>query len=177
MGGETVTARPGTFARIDREWSGTTEVTVRLPMRFRVESAGFDSVSLHRGPLLYGVNIPETWTKLRGEEPAADWQVLPRGVWNLVPNLPEDFTALDKALSRRDRSGDEQVPFAPEMAPLRVEWPATRLEQWGGGVQRRRRFAARSRRTRRTKSLKRWSACSASGPVIPRRGLIPFPLG
>ena len=58
--GETIHAQPGTLARIDREWSGMTQIIARLPMRFRAEPAGFDSVSLHRGPLLFAVNIPET---------------------------------------------------------------------------------------------------------------------
>lgn len=132
VGGDTRQPAPGSLAQVEREWASSTEVRVHLPMRFRTEPAGFDSISVHRGPLLFAVNIPETWEKLRGEEPTADWQVMPKGAWNVVPRIDMgQLDLLDAALVEADASRlNAAAPFAPDRAPLRLTLPATVEDRW-----------------------------------------------
>ena len=79
----------GDFVTIAREWSGTTEVRLRLPMRVQLWQGFNDSVALRRGPLVYALRIGEEWRKLKGAEPFADWEVYPKTPWNFrAPGRP-----------------------------------------------------------------------------------------
>jgi hypothetical protein len=49
----------GTFAIVNRLWKSGDEVQVRLPMRIRIERGINQSVSIHRGPLVFSLGITE----------------------------------------------------------------------------------------------------------------------
>jgi DUF1680 family protein len=122
-----VALEPGTFARLEREWSGTTEVVLRLPLRARVERRPRGAVAIKRGPLLYGLQIGEDWRYLKGERPHADWEIYPTTPWNyalaLDPELPE------VALHFEERAVGER-PFSPEGAPVVARVKGRRVPGW-----------------------------------------------
>jgi hypothetical protein len=122
-----IVLEPGTFARLDREWSGATEVVLRLPMRARVERRPRGAVAIKRGPLLYGLQIGEDWRYLKGERPHADWEVYPTTPWNyalaLDPQQPQaGFQFEERAVGER--------PFSPEGAPIVAHVRGRRVPGW-----------------------------------------------
>lgn len=74
--------RPGSFARIERNWLPGDRVEVSLPMLPRVSRWFNRSVALERGPLVFSLSPGESWVKLRDRGFTADWQVFPLGPWN-----------------------------------------------------------------------------------------------
>ena len=120
-------AAPGTVHVLDRTWNPGDAVTLRLPMAVRLERRPRGAVAVHRGPLVFSLQIGEAFTHLRGEKPHADWEVSPTTAWNyglaLGRRTPEEAFAV-----RESPVGP--VPFAPDAAPVTLSAPARRLPQW-----------------------------------------------
>ncbi len=113
----------GAFHRIERLWRDGDEVRLDLPMPVRAAAGHEGLLSVHRGPLLFGLKIGEDWRKIGGVEPHADWEVYPTTPWNYaLVGAPEE--------ARVERRRVGVVPFAPEAAPVRLTLPARRLPQW-----------------------------------------------
>ena len=112
--------RPGTFHRVEREWRGTTELALRLPMRVAASRRYNDAVALERGPLVYALKIGEAWTRVNADKPGrepphADWEVRPTIPWNYALALDPRDPAAGVAFEERPL-GDR--PFSPEGAPV-----------------------------------------------------------
>lgn len=126
--GEPVRVEPGGFHCLEREWTGTTELRLRLPMQARVERRFNDAASIYRGPLLYALPIGEDWRQIGGEPPHADWEVHPTTPWNYALALDPDD--LDTSLSFHvGPVGD--APFSPEGSPISAEVRGQRVPEWG----------------------------------------------
>jgi hypothetical protein len=82
LDGATEGATPGGFHTVMRQWKGETWLTLELPMPIRHESRDGNAV-IGRGPLLFAMPIAGEWRRLRGEDPHADWEVLPTARWNV----------------------------------------------------------------------------------------------
>ena len=125
--GEVVVAENGIYYRLNREWLGETVVTVQFPLEARVERRYNDSVSIYRGPLLYGLKIAEDWRQVRGQIPHADWEVYPNGPWNygleLDPEKPSEAVTFET-----DTVGIQ--PFAPASAPIRAKVRGRQIPGW-----------------------------------------------
>jgi DUF1680 family protein len=121
-------AQPGTFHRVERQWSGDTLVEVRLPMPVRLWRGWGDSVALLRGPLAFSLDPGEEWRQVGGEAPHADYEVHPSGPWNyglaIDPADPVSAVEVSEA-----PVGDR--PFSPGGAPVRLRVPGRRVPQWG----------------------------------------------
>lgn len=127
VNGEAVAAPPaGIFWQIERQWADGDLLELSFPMALRQTSGHEGLVSIHRGPLLFGLRIGEDWRKARGEQPAADWEIYPTTPWNyalkLGANLDESF-----AVERRRVA---YVPFEPSLAPVVLKGQARRLPGW-----------------------------------------------
>ncbi|HEU5102139.1 MAG TPA: beta-L-arabinofuranosidase domain-containing protein [Roseiflexaceae bacterium] len=120
-------ALPGTFHTIEREWGTETEIGLHLPLHVRVTRRFNDSVSIYRGPLLYGLKIDEDWRQVAGELPHADWEVYPASAWNyalaLDPDKPEDAIMFTAAAVGAQ-------PFSPEQAPVSARVKGRRVLAW-----------------------------------------------
>jgi hypothetical protein len=120
-------AAPGGFVPVEREWSGTTAVTLRLPMEIRLERRFEDAVTVHRGPLVFSLKIGEDWKKVAGEVPHADWEVHPTTPWNYA--LAIDTEHPEKSFEVvRDKVGAN--PFDPAEAPIRLMAKGRRVPEW-----------------------------------------------
>lgn len=118
----------GSFYRIERYWQAGDRVQIDFPLRLRT-TAGHDGLlSIHRGCLLFGLEIGERWLKVGGEEPHADWEVYPTTPWN-YGLLLEDGDA--ERSFRVERSTIGSVPFEQRAAPVRLVGRGRRLPHWG----------------------------------------------
>ncbi len=119
---------PAAFHRLERDWDGETALTLRLPMRPRVERRFNGAASILRGPLLYALPVGEEWRRIGGEPPHADWEVLPTTPWNyaldLDPVRPETSVAFEAG-------SVGPMPFSPEGAPASGRVIGRRLPGWG----------------------------------------------
>jgi hypothetical protein len=101
--------------------------TLRLPWTPRVVAApDGHNVCVVGGPFLFALPIGERWTKLNGDEPAADWEIAPTTAWGygLLRDPPSPTHCSERARAPR---------FSPDGAPLRIsvraapiDWPIER---------------------------------------------------
>jgi hypothetical protein len=130
MAGETMAPAPGTFARVQRTWTGDTTLALRLPMAVRTLDRPRGAIALLRGPLLYALPIGEEWRLLADDRPGhepphADWEVRPTTPWNYT--LPRDAAAQATIVERPLGP----CPFSPGGAPVQVTVPGYPLPAWG----------------------------------------------
>lgn len=118
---------PGSWHRVAREWSGTTQLVLTLPMPVRTERRYNSAVAISKGPLVYSLEIGEEWKKLRGDEPHADWEVFPTTPWNYALQLGGEEDGWIQFASRA--LGD--CPFSPEGAPITATVKGCLLPDWG----------------------------------------------
>ncbi|MGI4736796.1 MAG: beta-L-arabinofuranosidase domain-containing protein [Janthinobacterium lividum] len=121
--------QPGTFYTLQRRWKAGDVVELRLPMQVRVVPGYNKSVSVERGPLVYGLKLGEEWTKLRDRPSLADdYQVQATTPWNYGLLLPtgQDPASVFK-IKELPLSG---VLFSPTGAPVELQVPGIRLPQW-----------------------------------------------
>jgi DUF1680 family protein len=116
-------AKPGTFHRINRRWSGETQITLTLPMKVRTERRFNDAVAIKRGPLLFGLQIGQDWRKLRDKKPTADWEVHPTTPWNYALALKDDSLRVETIQVANS-------PFSPTLPPVRLHAQARQLPSW-----------------------------------------------
>ncbi len=131
-GGEAIQPTPGAFHRIDREWQGTTDVRLMLPMSPALSRRFNDSVAIEHGPLVYALRIGEEWQRVRAdapyrELPHADWEVYATTPWNYALDVSEATLAADVRFRERP-AGD--LPFSPDGAPLSATVRGRRLPGW-----------------------------------------------
>jgi len=122
-----VTANPGTFHRVGREWSGSTVVTLRLPMGVRAQRRYHNSMSIERGPLIFSLRIGEDWRLVGGEPPDGDWEVYPTTPWNYALQInthhPEGSISFETRPVR-------DCPFSPDGAPILARVMGRRVPEW-----------------------------------------------
>jgi hypothetical protein len=124
--------RPGTFHRVEREWTGRKEVDLRLPMRAKATLRYNDAVAIERGPLVYSLRIGEDWRRVNEdkphrEPPHADWEVYPTTPWNYA--LEVDVERPEESVTFEERPiGDS--PFSPDGAPVVATLRGRRLPGW-----------------------------------------------
>ena len=83
VNGETVTAAAGQgFLTVDREWKKGDRVELSFPADVVTERGFNDSISFHRGALVFSLPIGEAWVKWRKRGLTNDWQVYPTTPWN-----------------------------------------------------------------------------------------------
>jgi hypothetical protein len=130
--GEIIRPEPGTFYRVDREWSDTTEVLLALPMSSSLPRRFSGAVAIERGPLIYALKVGEDWRRVHEEQPFrelphADWEVYPTTPWNYGLDVSEATLADDVSFTE---SPVGNCPFSPEGAPVLATAKGKRVPQW-----------------------------------------------
>ena len=118
---------PGSFARIERTWKQGDRVEISFPMLPRVTRWFNNSIAIERGPLVFSLNVGESWVKLRDRGMTADWQVFPTSSWNYALNI--DSSSLAKNISVTETEIGEN-PFSSHRAPVRLTVKARKLNEW-----------------------------------------------
>jgi hypothetical protein len=124
--------RPGTLHRLDREWNGATEVTLRFPMRSAVSVRYNEAVAVERGPLVYSLRIGEEWSRVNADKPHrelphADFEVRPTTPWNYGLIVDERHPGNSLRFDERP-VGDR--PFSPEGAGVVASARGRRIPKW-----------------------------------------------
>jgi hypothetical protein len=124
--------KPGTLHRIERSWSGTTELTLRFPMRPIVSARYNDAIAVERGPLVYSLQIGEQWTRVNvgtphRELPHGDFEVRPSTAWNY--GLIVDERRPEDTLRFEERPVGDQ-PFSPKGAGMVARARGRRIPDW-----------------------------------------------
>ncbi len=125
--GVTSVAQAGTFHTIEREWGAEATIVIRLPLHVRLTRRFNDSVSIYRGPLLYGLKIADEWRQVAGELPHGDWEVYPAGAWNYALAIDTDRPA-DSITFETDPI--QARPFSPDHAPAVGRVKGRRISAW-----------------------------------------------
>jgi hypothetical protein len=131
-GGRPQALRPGTFHRLERAWSGATELELHLPMSAKVTRRYNQALALERGPLVFALNPRETWTRVNADKPHrelphADFEVRPASPWNY--GLLVDEAQPERCLHFEERPVGEQ-PFSPEGAGVVAHVKGRRVPGW-----------------------------------------------
>jgi DUF1680 family protein len=126
-GGTSASLEAGKFHTVEREWSGTTELTLTLPMALATEHRFNNAITITRGPLVFSLKVGESWQHHRGEKPQATWQVFPTSHWNYALQIDEEH--LERSVSVEEREVGEN-PFSPEGAPVIVRVKGRMLPEW-----------------------------------------------
>lgn len=121
-----VSAEPGTFKTIEREWKNGDVIEIMFPMKVNVERRFRNSVALTRGPIVYSLKIGERWERIRGEDPCPDYAVYPTTPWNygllMDPEHPE-VEIVEKGI------GD--FIFDADSAPIELRVKGKQIPEWG----------------------------------------------
>jgi DUF1680 family protein len=133
VGGESVHPEAGTFCQLYREWGGTTEVNLHLPMRPNLWRGYRDAVALLRGPLVYALPIGEEWRRIHEGEPYrelphADWEIYPTSPWNYALAADPETLAQDVTFAEHPVA---ECPFSPDSAPVSAQVKGRRVPEWG----------------------------------------------
>ena len=123
---------PGTMHRVERTWSGTATIALRLPMTPIVTERYHRAVSVERGPLVYALKIGEQWSRVNAgkphrEPPHADYEVRPTTPWNY--GLVLDPVRPTATLTFEERPVGAQ-PFSPDGAGMVATVRARRIPDW-----------------------------------------------
>ena len=126
--GEVLQAEPGSSLKIERLWQNGDRVQLEFPMPVRLQKGHQGLVSVFRGPLLFALEIGETWVDIGGEAPHKDWEVYPTTPWNYGLSLADNLSG--KEIRLGNLKPPMPVPFEPEHAPVTLHIPARRIRNW-----------------------------------------------
>jgi hypothetical protein len=131
-GGREQAMTPGTLHRIEREWSGTTAVSVRFPMRPLISSRYNEAVAIERGPLVYSLRLGEQWMRVNTDKPHrelphADFEVRPTTPWNYGLIVDERNPASSVRFEERPIG---ERPFSPDGAGVAAHARGRRIPGW-----------------------------------------------
>ena len=123
-------AKPGAFIKLNREWKTGDEVVVRLPMSVRVQHGVHDSVSIHRGPLVYSLLIEDEKHVVGTIAPGFDeYEQTPKNGWNYALALASDPSKAFEARTN-EKAGPNDNPFNASTTPIKLIATARKLPGW-----------------------------------------------
>ncbi|MBI2422969.1 MAG: glycoside hydrolase family 127 protein [Candidatus Hydrogenedentes bacterium] len=125
VSGKAVAGVPGTFLVLEEDWRAGGRIELRFPMKARMGKRFNGAVSIHRGPLVFALEIAQEWRQLRGELPHADWEVFPQTPWNYGLALEGGEGAIDFEVG--PVAGNV---FAAEYTPVRASVAGRRIAEW-----------------------------------------------
>ncbi len=123
---------PGTFHRVVREWRGATRISLRFPMRPRVTLRYNRGAAVERGPLVYSLQLEESWNRINSDKPGrelphGDFEVRPASSWNYGLVLPEGD--MESGVRFEERPVGER-PFSPDGAGMEARVRGRQIENW-----------------------------------------------
>jgi len=149
INGETVKMNsvPGSYIRLEREWSDGDRITLNLPMELtsRTWEVNQNSVSINYGPLTFSLKIQEKYHKISSTESAigdSKWQknanqvkwpafeITPQSPWNYGLILNKTEISKSFKVVRKEWPADN-YPFSPENTPIEIQAKGRQIPSWG----------------------------------------------
>lgn len=131
---ETVSPVPGTFLRIERQWSGITKIRIHLVFEatlFRRPDSSSGAPGLYflqRGPLIFSVSPKERWEKreyirngVERKFPYCDYEIFPESSWNY--GFRSTRFTVEKHLVSKTPFSPAHPPISIDAEMIQVEWP------------------------------------------------------
>lgn len=81
-----------------------------------------NSLAVERGPLVYALNIKESWNVLRETAGVKDYEIYPESPWNYAISKDVKAQIIEQSVG--------QIPFSKKEAPVRLVMKGRRLECW-----------------------------------------------
>jgi hypothetical protein len=97
-------------------------------MRVRVSRWHEQSAAAERGPLVFALRRREAWSKVRGEEPYADYEIRTEDPWN-YGLVDADVREPEGAFEVRVGEVPAQ-PWSAAVAPLEIVARGRRVPEW-----------------------------------------------
>ena len=116
------TPKPGSMARIEREWRAGDRVELRLAAAPRAIAGYNGSVSYEQGPLVFALPVPERWRKLRQRGLTADWEIFPAEGWAHAVDA--------SSLPHRAEHPVGPVPFSRRAPAVTLHVRGAKVEGW-----------------------------------------------
>ena len=128
-----LSAQPGTFIKVEREFKDHDRVTLSLPMSLKLSRWPRNGVAIERGPLAYSLRIEEDWQRNqdapKSTEELPAWDILPSSPWNYALATNEGDLELDVRVvqgSMKPNPWDTR----DGTSPIHLEAPARRVKGW-----------------------------------------------
>jgi len=112
------------YLHLSKTFRAGDRITLRFPMPLRTRREAAGGMTLWRGPILLALPVESARCALRGKEPFADYEMLPRSQWRFA--IAEALLNGAKTILRE--SGAQ--PFDENDPPLRVTLPLAPAPQW-----------------------------------------------
>lgn len=115
------------FKTLNREWKDGDTITINFDMNLKISRWFNNSIGVERGPLVFALKIDEEWRKIRGLEPYADYEVIPKSPWNYgiildENNLNNCFNIMENGISA--------YPFNFQNPPVVIKTKGKRIPGW-----------------------------------------------
>jgi hypothetical protein len=115
------------YVAIDRIWSDGDRLTLTLPMALRTVRRDRRALGFRLGPLVMVHGVREIWRPVPDAEGLGEWEITPRGWWNLGAFLDDPDSPPPWPVERRPVG---EVPFRAEDAPVVVRARGVPLPEW-----------------------------------------------
>lgn len=139
--------KPGSYIRLDREWSNGDQVTLNLPMEIATRSwqVNQNSVSVDYGPLTFSLKIGESYKKISSIKSAigdSKWQedadpekwpayeIDPLTPWNYGLIINQKDLSQSFQVIRKDWPADN-YPFSHGNNPIEIRAKGRQIPSWG----------------------------------------------
>jgi hypothetical protein len=124
--------RPGTFHRLDRDWSGEVDLQLQFGMRPMVTRRYNEAIAVERGPLVYSLKLGEQWKRIHEDQPHRE---LPHGDFEVRPTTPWNYgLVMDEGQPQQSLKFEERPvgerPFSPEGAGMVAKVKGCRIPDW-----------------------------------------------
>ena len=118
-------AQSGNMAVLDRTFMDGDEVLISFEMPVVVNKGWYNnSASVERGPLVFGLNLKESWKKLdKGIEEYPYYEIYPETPWNYAINPQAEIAAEVNEITSKQA-------FSHDYSPVRLRAKALRVPSW-----------------------------------------------
>jgi hypothetical protein len=98
---------------------------MHFPLKATVSRSYQNSVVVERGPIVFSLNIPTEWRKLRARAMTSDWEAHPRGSWNYALDASE---ITEMSAAKKSGAG----VFTLDGSPVCVQVQGRKVPEWQG---------------------------------------------
>src|SRR5215217_6773067 len=121
--------KQGQIFNLRRDWKSGDKIVIDFPMTLKLSDQVNNSVSIERGPLVYGLKIDAKYS-IRKAHPVKgffDYEVEPASAWNY--GLVIDPAHIDQSVSVVETAMPEN-PFEQSVTPVKLKAKARKIPSW-----------------------------------------------